>query len=135
VRNFESFHSPESLFQSRLESIRYSVSQENYSPLHANLCLQIIIATAKVKVSAGDNQTQRGFFIHLHMAYGSQASINSSGGLAVKRITSNDEIPGLSPGRSSFFLFFLCSERLGTRYPRCMGWAWVRQIMRRLRYG
>jgi hypothetical protein len=46
-----------------------------------------------------------------HIAYVSKASRNSSGGLAVKRITSNDEIPGSSPGRSSFFLFFFSSLR------------------------
>jgi hypothetical protein len=34
------------------------------------------------------------------------SSCTSSGGLAVKRITSNDEIPGSSPGRSSFFSNF-----------------------------
>jgi hypothetical protein len=38
------------------------------------------------------------------------ACISGSGGLAVKRITSNDEIPGSSPGRSSYFSFcsFFC---------------------------
>jgi hypothetical protein len=32
-----------------------------------------------------------------------EVNIYSSGGLAVKRITSNDEIPGSSPGRSFVF--------------------------------